>query len=59
MAQFKMIDQKKYKQKFWYQIIVWMCPVCGSEQKFKERVYKKPENNYIVEDHYDWCLERC
>lgn len=51
--------KNKPKKIYWYETIVWMCPVCGSEQKFRERVYNvKPEPSYRIEDYYDWCLER-
>lgn len=43
------------KRKYWYQTTIEFCPVCGSEDRYRERVYEKPEVPIILKEHYDWC----
>lgn len=47
---------------YWYKFTTLYCPVCGREEKYKERQYtEKPEDNlerHVFEDRYDWCIER-
>lgn len=31
------------EQKYWYQIDIYECVMCGKERKYKYRVSKKPE----------------
>lgn len=39
-----------FQSPFWYKIHVGECPVCGSQQGYRERQYTpKPEN---IEDRY-------
>ena len=50
------------KKKYWYRITIHYCPVCASEEIFKERQYtprpeKWQDRNEFVE-MYDWCNER-
>jgi len=45
--------------KHWYFITVYICPVCGREEEYRERRYTpRPENwedrNKIIEE-YNWC----
>jgi len=46
-------------KKYWYKFYINYCPVCGSEDKWKERQYtKKPKDGakrYEVRERYDWC----
>lgn len=43
-------------KKYWYQITIHECPVCGRYSEDRERKYGvKPENPYIFEDIYDYC----
>ena len=49
----------------WYRIHLGECPVCGSDQSYRERVYgERPEKNedrYVYRPDsqtYDHCMER-
>jgi hypothetical protein len=44
-------------KKHWYITHVENCPVCGSESRWRERVYEKPKESLQWHDHYDWCNE--
>lgn len=51
------------KKQHWYRIFVGECPVCGSEQSYRERVYGKrpinPKRRYVyLSDFqtYDGCM---
>lgn len=41
------------KKKYWYLFHIRYCPVCGYEEKWKERIYDEPKPK---EDgkRYDW-----
>lgn len=43
--------------KYWYKTTINLCPVCGREQKYRERQYAfpKPPNTVVVKEVYDWC----
>jgi hypothetical protein len=50
----------KQKCKYWYLHTIVYCPVCGKEDRYKERIYgiPKPENGeerYRIIEAYDWC----
>jgi hypothetical protein len=40
--------------KHWYKTTIYFCPVCGKEDKVRERTYTKPESIELIE-RYDWC----
>jgi hypothetical protein len=40
--------------KYYYQTTVHVCPLCGREKKYRERVAIKPKS-WIIVDMYDWC----
>ena len=46
-------------KKYWYKIQIIECPLCGSIDKFKERIYgkkpKNPEKRYKYKQEYDYC----
>ncbi len=45
-------------KKYYYEIHIHECPVCGSSKVYRERVYgEKPTDGsqYHYEQHYDWC----
>ena len=45
--------------KYWYKVTIHMCPVCGREDTYKERMpLPKAANPYIIREFYDYCLER-
>jgi hypothetical protein len=42
----------------WYEIFIEVCPVCGDEQKYRERRHgQKPENPYHITEIYDYCMD--
>lgn len=45
--------------RYWYYISVDYCPVCGSEDTTRERVYgprpEKWEDRHEMMEYYDWC----
>ena len=43
------------EMKYWYQIYVDFCPACLSEDRWRERVYKKPKGS-IWHEVYDGCV---
>ena len=48
--------------KYWYKYTTFYCPVCGHEDRYKERVYNefKPKEYYkrhILTECYDNCIE--
>lgn len=44
-------------KRYWYLTVVFSCPVCFSEKKWRERVYEKPKG-WEWHDSYDYCNER-
>jgi len=57
------MDKKlKAKQKYYYRQTIYECPVCGSGETIKERVYgEKPKDQikiYCYEQIYCGCMER-
>lgn len=55
------MNKKKKVKKHWYLMHVHECPVCGSYEIFRERMYtrkpKNPEKRHTYFEHYDWCIE--
>ena len=45
------------KKKYWYVTYIDECPVCGSGDTYRERVYEKPKSSIVFSQSYDWCLE--
>lgn len=49
-------------KKYWYKLFIYECPVCGSGNTYRERVYSdkpvEPSQRYEFIESYDWCLER-
>jgi len=43
------------KRKYWYVTYIDECPVCGRSDKWRERVYEKPDSPIHYEQVYDWC----
>lgn len=45
--------------KYWYRLTTHACPICGSEHRYRERMYTpKPEDaaeRYQYIEIYDWC----
>jgi len=49
---------KTKKQKYWYLVETWECPVCGRESlRVRCRVYKREDGGYKTHNSYDYCLE--
>ena len=52
------------KKKYWYMFHIRYCPVCGYEEKWKERVYDKPKPKddnarydwQYMQNHYCWAI---
>lgn len=44
------------KTKYWYKTTVHYCPICGSDETFRERVYQKPDK-WEWHEYYDYCQE--
>ena len=42
---------KKSKRKYWYTLTIYECPLCGHENKYRERVYVKPKQYLIFGGH--------
>lgn len=46
-------------KKYWIYKTVYMCPLCGSEKVYRERMYtEKPiewTERQSLKDHYDYC----
>ena len=39
------MEKNKKKRKYWYKQYSGFCPICGSETKYKERIYgEKPKD---------------
>lgn len=62
MNQTQKIKRKPHKQ-HWYRIHLGECPVCGSDQGYRERVYGPPPKNredryvYLPDTQtYDYCM---
>ena len=53
------MDQMGQKNKYWYRFFCIRCPLCGSEDWSRERVYGiKPlnhEERYVFHEHWDYC----
>ena len=43
-------------KKYWYKLTIFNCPVCGSQKRYRERVYVKPKE-WEWHDYYDYCQE--
>lgn len=47
------------KKNYYYKTTIWYCPLCGKEDKFRERIYaKKPKDiskRIIIQEVYDYC----
>lgn len=48
------------KKKYWYRFTYEECPVCGSGDEYKERVYRKPKPKNVMKRHiykqvWDYC----
>ncbi len=54
-------SKKRVVKTHWYKYYHTECPVCGSGEVKRERVYgRRPENwgeRHEFIDYYDWCLE--
>ena len=48
----------KLNKNYWYKYFVFYCPVCGHEDKYKERVYGKPRPEHRY-DRYVWEIVCC
>lgn len=49
-------------RKYWYKLTIHYCPVCGSEDRYRERQFtpRPADRMKRIEwhDYYDYCLER-
>ena len=47
------IKKENKKQKYWYKFDHYVCPLCGREDNYKERIYdkQKPE---LYRDRHDY-----
>jgi len=48
------------KKKYWYRFFYEECPVCGSCNEWKERVYDKPkpedpQERHVYKQVWDYC----
>ena len=43
----------------WYKITIHYCPLCGKEDKYRERIYgEKPKDHnerYVIKEYWDYC----
>jgi len=45
---------------YWIKYHIETCPVCGKEDRWQERIYKKPKpkdfrKRYVFTERFDWC----
>lgn len=40
---------RQTKQKYWYRITHYLCPVCGHDDVYRERVYDKEAAGHVYE----------
>ena len=47
--------------RYWYRVTVWVCPLCGREDRYRERVYTEKPEDYA--DRFQliegWCGNDC
>ncbi len=60
---YKKKEKKESKDgKYWYLFNIVECPVCGSMDSYKERMYsKKPKHRsdrHLYTQEYCWCQDR-
>ena len=54
-------EGSKCKLTYWYRVTTWVCPLCGSEDRYRERVYGEKPEDYaerfpVIEG---WCGNDC
>jgi len=45
----------KMPRKYWYKTTIHYCPLCGREKRYRERVYTKPVQPYVIKEYWDYC----
>ena len=49
------------KPTYWYRLFTFVCPICGREDKYRERVYDEKPEDYADRVHVieGWCGNDC
>jgi hypothetical protein len=51
--------KEKEKKKHWYKKIIYYCPICGSEDSYRERRFDEKPKDYndrvVVKEAWDYC----
>ena len=49
------------KRKYWYELYIQECPVCGQTRKYRERRYTKRPIDGTKRIHFEqfWCGQEC
>lgn len=47
------------KKKYWYKVRIYLCPLCGREDVYRERCYdekpKDPSDRIQIKEVWDYC----
>ena len=49
------------KPTYWYRVFTFVCPICGREDRYRERVYDEKPEDYADRHHVveGWCGNDC